>query len=94
MSRRNNETASWPQARARISGAKITSDDSPQTTETQIAKICAMMDKQDKAQEFGNKQGPSDPKLYKLPKLPPSGMRYQQKNRWHRPMIRNIVKPH
>jgi len=88
-----SETAPWPQARARISGAKIPTDDNPQTTELQIQKICALMDKTEAAQEFEKNQEPSQ-KLYKLPKLPPAGMRFQQQSQWHRPMVRNIVKPH
>ena len=86
------ETSPWPQARARISGAKIISGDEPQTTDEQIQKICALMDKTDTARNFERDQK-QPPQSYLLPTLPPTGMRFQQQNRWHRPMVRRIVKP-
>jgi hypothetical protein len=52
-----------------------------------------MMDKTESAQRFEKSQN-SESGLYKLPKLPPQGMRFQQQSQWHRPMVRNIVKPH
>jgi len=72
------ELAPWPQAKSSIrTGAKIAISEEPQTTPTQIAKICAAMDKQGAAQNFERKQVLKEGDFV-LPNLPPAGMRWQQ----------------
>ena len=83
----------WPQAQSTIrTGAHMPISEDPQTTPTQISKICAAMDKQGATQEFEQKQHllKENDKLYTLPNLPPPGMRWQQpkKTRLRRKLLR------
>ena len=72
------ETKPWPQAKANIRGvgAKIVASEEPLTTPSQIARICAAMDKQSASQTFEKQQVLKEGD-YVLPKLPPKGMRFQ-----------------
>jgi len=76
------ELAPWPQARSTIrAGAHMPISEDPQTTPTQIAKICNLMDKQGAAHNFERGQQVLKEGDYVLPDLPPAGMRRQQPKR-------------
>lgn len=83
------EAKPWPRAKASVgsvAGPKIIGDDNPKTTPEQIQRICAAIDRQDAEKpQCGS---------YKLPELPPNNMRMRSQQIAHRPMVRQIIKPH